>query len=294
MTIIDEEENKFDNDKEFIAHVEWKNHHEKILIDWADKANCYKWLHYKSQNKYMRKRNWYTIPVIIMSTLTGTGNFALERIPIKYQSMFTIFIGSINILAGIITTISQFLKLNELAEGNRISALSWDKFYRNVKSELLKSPKERIHVTFFIKSCKDEFDRLMETSPNIDNDILLLFKKNLTKGKTKEEIEKKQKMFDELNKPEIFDELPSIKDNVYTLDIEQQILEEEQENLNNFLNLKKVCEERKKQLIKFKNEFNEKYNREPTTQEYINNNESIPKDEIIILSSLENNLKQDN
>ena len=201
---INEEENENIDDRELPPHIEWKNHHEKILIDWADKANCYKWLHYKSQDKYMHKRNWYTIPVIIMSTVTGTGNFALERVPENYKSIVTISIGSINIFAGIITTISQFLKLNELAEGHRISALSWDKLYRNVKSELLKSPDERIHVSFFLKSCKDEFDRLMETSPNIDSDILLLFKKNLTKGKNKEEIEKKQKMFDELNKPEIF------------------------------------------------------------------------------------------
>ena len=227
------------------SNILWQNHHEKILVDWADKANCYKWLHYKSQNKYMKKRNWYTIPVIIMSTLTGTGNFALERIPKNYQSYFTIAIGSINILAGIITTISQFLKLNELAEGHRISALSWDKFYRNVKSELYKSPDERIHVSFFIKSSKDEFDRLMETSPNIDPDILILFKKNLTNGKNKEDIKKKIKMFDELNKPEIFDELPSITNKVYTINIEQQILDKEQENITNILKIKKDNDKKK-------------------------------------------------
>ena len=122
-----------------IPNIPWQSHHESILIDWADKANCYKWLHFRSQTKYSNKRNWYTIPVIIMSTLTGTGNFALERIPESYQGAYTIAIGSINILAGIITTISQFLKLNELAEGHRISALSWDKFYRNIKSELYKA-----------------------------------------------------------------------------------------------------------------------------------------------------------
>ena len=50
-----------------------------------------------------------------MSTLTGTANFALERIPEEYQDTCSIAIGSVNILAGIITTVAQFLKLNELS-----------------------------------------------------------------------------------------------------------------------------------------------------------------------------------
>ena len=271
-------------DSDNIPNISWQPHHESILIDWADKANCYKWLHFKSQNKYNKKRNWFTIPVIIMSTITGTGNFALERISKEYQGTVTIIIGSINIIAGIITTISQFLKLNELAEGHRISSLSWDKFYRNIKSELYKSPNERIHVLFFIKSCKDEFDRLMETSPNIDQDILFLFKKNLTKGSNKQEILKKQKMFENLNKPELFDEIPSIKDKVYTINIEQKILDEERLNIYKILQKKKENDEKKNQIFTFKKKFNEKFNREPTLEELINNNKNILKEEIIILS----------
>ena len=25
--------------------IDWSSQHEKILVDWADKATCYKWLH---------------------------------------------------------------------------------------------------------------------------------------------------------------------------------------------------------------------------------------------------------
>ena len=95
-------------------YVPWEQHHENIFIDWADKASCYKWLHTKSNIKYSKKRNMYTIPVIVLSTLTGTANFALERVPLEYRSECSIIIGSVNILAGIITTVSQFFKINEL------------------------------------------------------------------------------------------------------------------------------------------------------------------------------------
>ena len=59
--------------------ITWEPHHDSIFVDWADNASCYKWLHDKSYLKYSSRRNMFTIPVIIMSTLTGTANFALER-----------------------------------------------------------------------------------------------------------------------------------------------------------------------------------------------------------------------
>ena len=50
---------------------EWKGEHETILVEWADKAMCYRWLHGKSHQVYSNTNAWYTIPVIIMSTLTA-------------------------------------------------------------------------------------------------------------------------------------------------------------------------------------------------------------------------------
>ena len=48
----------------------WTKEHEKILVDWGDKAMCYRWLHSKSHNIYNKVNAYFTIPVIIMSTLT--------------------------------------------------------------------------------------------------------------------------------------------------------------------------------------------------------------------------------
>ena len=53
----------------------WTTEHEMVLAEWGDKAMCYKWLHAKSNAKYRQLNTWYTIPVIVMSTLTGTANF---------------------------------------------------------------------------------------------------------------------------------------------------------------------------------------------------------------------------
>ena len=176
-------------------HIEWTPEHEKILIEWADKAMCYRWLHSKSNAMFSSLNAWYTIPVIIISTLTGTANFAQERVPLEYQSYFVMIVGAFNLTAGIITTIQQFLKITQLNEAHRVSSIAWDKFYRNIKIELAKHPIERIDVKQMIKMSKEEFDRLMETSPNIPEKILQQFKDNF----------KKETIFDQIVKPEICD-----------------------------------------------------------------------------------------
>lgn len=176
--------------------IEWTIEHEKILTEWGDKAMCFKWLHSKSNNMYSNLNAWYTIPVIIISTLTGTANFAQERVPIAYQNYFVMLVGAFNITAGIITTIQQFLKITQLNEAHRVSSISWDKFYRNIKIELAKHPSERMNVNHMIKICKEEYDRLMETSPNIPEKIIKQFGNHF-----------KGDIFKKINKPDICDSL---------------------------------------------------------------------------------------
>jgi len=177
--------------------IEWSIEHEKIFTEWGDKAMCYKWLHSKSNSMYSNLNAWYTIPVIVISTLTGTANFAQERVPLDYQNYFVMIVGAFNITAGIITTIQQFLKITQLNEAHRVSSISWDKFYRNIKIELAKHPLERMNVINMIKICKEEYDRLMETSPNIPENIIQEFEKHF----------KKTNIYEKINKPEICDSL---------------------------------------------------------------------------------------
>tara|TARA_R110002153_G_scaffold254984_2_gene413520 strand:- start:307 stop:1218 length:912 start_codon:yes stop_codon:yes gene_type:complete len=156
--------------------TKWTEHHENILIEWADKATCYRWLHAKSHLDYSRANTWYTIPVIVMSTLTGTANFAQDRFPENLRPAISSGIGTVNIIAGIITTIQQFLKISEYNEAHRACSISWGKFYRNIKVELAKDPKERSNVKLLLKSQKEEFDRLMEISPPISERVIRRFK----------------------------------------------------------------------------------------------------------------------
>ena len=54
----------------------WDNQHELILKKWGEVAACYSWMHDRAYRQYKVKNMHYAIPVIILSTLTGTANFA--------------------------------------------------------------------------------------------------------------------------------------------------------------------------------------------------------------------------
>jgi len=200
-----------------MIHVDWTPEHENILIEWADKATCYRWLHSKSHLAYNKANTWFTIPVIIMSTLTGTANFAQEKFPPSIKPYASMGIGAVNIIAGILTTIQQFLKIGELNEAHRVASISWGKFYRNIKVELSKKPGERIPVLQILKTAKEEFDRLMETSPAISDKTIKLFNKTFSGGEIKVGIEmtEKQKAFKTLKKPEVCGTLESTSESVY-------------------------------------------------------------------------------
>jgi hypothetical protein len=259
-------------------HVEWTMQHEKILIDWADKATCYKWLHEKATTEYESKKRWYTIPVIIMSTLTGTANFAQNNIPDEYLTAATMGIGAVNLLAGILTTVQQFLKISELNESHRVSSISWGKFQRNIKVELAKSPAERTPVTQLIKACKEEFDRLIETSQDIPNHLVTLFKKTFSGGEiqydrsgNKLPLTDKQLLFSQLTKPEICDSLESVTKIMYKAPLIDLTKDQTKSIDLNAIKLIQLRAQKREMLDDFISAFEKEKKRLPTLEEIQDN-----------------------
>lgn len=258
-------------------NINWTPDHENILVEWAVKAMCYRWLHGKSHQHFSRANTWFTIPVIIMSTLTGTANFAQDKFEGKTRELVTVAIGAVNIFAGILTTIQQFLKISELNEAHRVSSLSWDKFYRNIKVDLAKSPKERTPVLQMLKTSKEEFDRLMEISPAISEKVAAEFTKTFSggalKGKTaiQEDLVKRQEAFGLLKKPDICGVLESSKNSIYKPDTNREKSIIEINDVRNTIENASTKEQIKAIIIQFK----QTKLRDPTNREILDELDNI-------------------
>tara|TARA_R110000824_G_scaffold308659_1_gene496097 strand:- start:171 stop:857 length:687 start_codon:yes stop_codon:yes gene_type:complete len=155
---------------------DWSDEIEELLSEWGEVSMCYAYLHNFSQRKYRKKYHHLQIPIIILSTLTGTANFATDSyIPIDYQQGFSACVGSLNLFCGILGTLLSFLRYSEIYEGHRISALAWSKLGRAIEIELSLHNKKRKSSRDFLKICRAEYDNLLESSPGIDLDIISMF-----------------------------------------------------------------------------------------------------------------------
>ena len=160
----------------------WTTSQEDLLAEWSEKAACFRWLHSRSEKRYRCRNYSFTIPVIILSTLTGTANFAMDSfVPDEHKQMAMACVGGVNIFAGILSTLQNFLRYAELMESHRLCEIQWSKFGRNISVELALDPSRRKPANDFLKVCRSEYDRLIEQSPPIDDPIIKQFKRSFRK-----------------------------------------------------------------------------------------------------------------
>jgi|TARA_B100000902_G_C27296767_1_gene910450 hypothetical protein len=156
----------------------WHPQQEKILKSWGEAAACYRYMHYQAYCSYKNQSMKFTIPLIIVSTITGTANFAQETFPPTVQPFVPSAIGGLNLITAIATTIMQFLKINELMEGHRVASVQYGKVSRTIRLELTLPLSERTqNGTNMIENMRAEYDRLIEQSPNVPKYIIDAFEK---------------------------------------------------------------------------------------------------------------------
>tara|TARA_R100000697_G_scaffold121006_1_gene147154 strand:+ start:132 stop:800 length:669 start_codon:yes stop_codon:yes gene_type:complete len=157
---------------------DWSPEIEDLLSEWGEVALCYQYLHNFSQRKYKKKYHHFQIPIIVLSTLTGTANFATDSyVPEGFKQGFSALVGSLNLFCGILGTLLSFLRYSEIYEGHRLSAVAWSKLGRAIEIELSLHDQKRKNCRDFLKVCRAEYDNLLESSPNIDLDIINMFNK---------------------------------------------------------------------------------------------------------------------
>ena len=160
------------------APKKWHTQQEKVLKEWGEAAACYRYMNYQAFLMFQKLNMRFTLPVIVLSTITGTANFAQEQFPISIRSSVPSIIGGLNLIAGIIATIMQFLKINELMESHRSASQMYGKLSRKIRLELnLPLVNRTLDGVVMVQDCHQEMDRLIEQSPPIPKSVLVAFDK---------------------------------------------------------------------------------------------------------------------
>jgi hypothetical protein len=155
----------------------WTKELEVLFADWGDRAACYRWMHEKTGRMYHTRDQSLMFPVIILSTIAGAANFAMNSISQNpaIQNYVQLGLGGLSIATGILTTIANRLGYASASEAHRGASISWGKFNRLIVIELALHPDERMDAFAFMKMFRIELDRLIEQSPSIPELIIRRF-----------------------------------------------------------------------------------------------------------------------
>ena len=160
------------------SKTKWTPEQQRLLINWAEKATGYAWLHNRSVN-YFKNRNLYiAIPASFFGYIAGATSFISSGDSSIYLSTV---IGVCGILAGLLTNFQEIFTFKELGEQHRISALRFLSFFRDISCELSIHPDHRTDPIEYITMKRMELDKLLEQSPmppqSIIDEFNIKFKK---------------------------------------------------------------------------------------------------------------------
>ncbi len=161
--------------------IVWCDDEENLLKVWCEVASCYRFMYLKSYYRYKKKNMKFTLPIIIISSITSIAGFSQNSFPSSIAKYLPIIAGFLNLVGGLLTTVAQFLKVSEILEGSRQASLNFAKLVSSITTQLNIPPKNRaMSGNEFINQVKSDMDRLLENSPMIDREILDKFKEQIS------------------------------------------------------------------------------------------------------------------
>ena len=156
------------DEKEVLQEHFWCEKQENLLVRWA-KAAGYRWLH--NHTIVLQKQHDYlSYPSIVIASITGVGGFAVlnpsgnEDASVGMKNRIIIiqyFFAFLNVLGGILTSISKFSQSANLAEAHSVMCVQYSKFYRNIDMELSLDVQHREDVLEFVQKAGVDYDRLL-------------------------------------------------------------------------------------------------------------------------------------
>jgi len=163
---------------DFFTNLDWTKSTEELLVSWADIALCYTWIFDKAYRHFNHVNYRFTIPVIVLSTITGTLSMSIDSL-LRESDVKTgqVVIGGVNIFIGILSTLQNFFRYAQQSEMNLTATRDWAKLHRNIKIELSIERSYRKPAAEFVRAARQEYERLLNARPVIPSNILEDFKR---------------------------------------------------------------------------------------------------------------------
>jgi len=184
-------------DVDIPKECQWCEKQEKLLIKWAEKAAGYRWLHNHARLYFKRQNDYLSYPSIVIASITGVGGFAVlnpsggDNVSDEAHTRIIViqyFFAFLNVMGGILTSISKFSQSSTLIETHSNMCVQWSKFYRNIDMEISLDAKHRVDVVEFVTKSREEYDRLLSEAPDIPEISIKAFNELFPDKETKPDV----------------------------------------------------------------------------------------------------------
>lgn len=162
---------------ELNKNIKWSPTLEDYFVNIGERCYCYGYLHKKAEGVFSFRKNFISLPVIILSTIAGTLSIGGGSIfPTEYEQGGNIGIGMISLFVGILNTVESYFGWGKRTENHRLSSIQYNKLFRFISIELSLPINERMGCSDLLKFVRETYERLQEVAPLIPDFILADFK----------------------------------------------------------------------------------------------------------------------
>jgi hypothetical protein len=160
--------------------MSWSAPLKLLLKAEGEKCLSYYWLHSQAEQHFSRWNTALSIPVIVLSTISGASSIGTDSIFPEFPQA-SLIIGFVSIGVGVLNTVQSYFGFAARSEGHRIASITYGKLHRLLSIELSLPRAERTHADQLLKSIRDAMDRLLETAPTIPPVIIARYKQRFEK-----------------------------------------------------------------------------------------------------------------
>jgi hypothetical protein len=158
-----------------VAKIAWDDSVEDLYASWHRRVAAAEHGHRLMADRLRRRYLLLGIPVVIFTTLVGTSAFAsiskaqgnsIQGLGVD-PDIVLLAVGTISVLAAILSSLQTFLRYATRAEGHRIAALRYETLRRDMATTLALPREARGLVDRDLDSARQRMDRYAKESPTI-------------------------------------------------------------------------------------------------------------------------------
>jgi hypothetical protein len=145
----------------------WDDDVERLYESWHRRSAAAETGHRRMSERMRRRYVLLGIPIVILTTVVGTSVFA----SLQHDTVSTplrILVGSLSILAAVMSSLQAFLRYGTRAEGHRIATIRYETLRRDMSETLAIPRASRPDTVRELDSVRQRLDRYAKESPIVD------------------------------------------------------------------------------------------------------------------------------